>query len=109
MLPKPVKHIHIINMRISVITIVCQIFALVSVEQMTVADEHISHHKHIQKMYEELLADIKGVTIHSQPSTGEYDSNYWLCTITLDPALRVRGQENAYQVVVQGAVEVLLV
>ena len=72
--------------------------------QMTVADEHISHHKHIQKMYEELLADIKGVTIHSQPSTGEYDSNYWLCTITLDPALRVRGQENAYQVVVQGAV-----
>ena len=72
--------------------------------QMTVANEHISHHKHIQKMYEELLADIKGVTIHSQPSTGEYDSNYWLCTITLDPALKVRGQENAYQVVVQGAV-----
>ena len=33
-----------------------------------------------------------------------YDSNYWLCTITLDPKLRVKGQEDAYKTVVTGAV-----
>ena len=33
-----------------------------------------------------------------------YDSNYWLCTITLDPDLKIKGQENAYKTIVQGAV-----
>ena len=33
-----------------------------------------------------------------------YDSNYWLCTITLDPELKIKGQENAYKTIVQGAV-----
>ena len=42
--------------------------------------------------------------MHSQPTTGEYDSNYWLCTITLDPDLRIKGQENAYKTMVTGAV-----
>jgi len=72
--------------------------------QMTVADAHIAHHRHIQKMYEELLAEVPGLKVHSQPSTGEYDSNYWLCVITLDPSLRVKGQEYAYKAVVKGAV-----
>ena len=72
--------------------------------QMTVANDHIEHHKHVQKMYEELLAGVKGVTVHKQPTTGEYDSNYWLCTITLDPEVRIKGQENAYKTIVQGAV-----
>ena len=72
--------------------------------QMTVADAHIAHHKHVQSLYEELLADVPGIRVHAQPSTGEYDSNYWLCTITLDPSLRVKGQEQAYKTVVKGAV-----
>lgn len=67
--------------------------------QMSVAGEHIAHHKHVQKLYEELLADVHGVNVHSQPVTGEFDSNYWLCTITLDSALRIKGQENAYKAV----------
>ena len=33
-----------------------------------------------------------------------YDSNYWLCTITIDTEVRVKGQENAYKTIVQGAV-----
>ena len=33
-----------------------------------------------------------------------YDSNYWLCTITIDPSVRVKGQENAYKTIVTGAV-----
>lgn len=72
--------------------------------QMTVVDEHLAHHKHVQKLYEELFKDVKGVTVHSQPATGEYDSNYWLCTITVDPALRIKGQDHAYKTIVQGAV-----
>ena len=72
--------------------------------QMTVAEEHIAHHRHVQALYEELLAVVPGVKVHVQPATGEYDSNYWLCTVTLDPSLRVKGQENAYKTVVKGAV-----
>ena len=72
--------------------------------QMTVANDHISHHKHVQKLYEELFKGVEGITVHSQPTTGEYDSNYWLCTITIDPKLRIKGQENAYKTIVTGAV-----
>lgn len=72
--------------------------------QMTVANDHIAHHKHVQKLYEELLKDVPGIHVHSQPATGEYDSNYWLCTITIDPEVKIKGQENAYKTIVQGAV-----
>lgn len=72
--------------------------------QMTVVNDHIAHHKHVQALYEDLLKDVKGVTVHSQPATGEYDSNYWLCTITLDPSVKIKGQENAYKTIVTGAV-----
>ena len=98
--------------------------------QMTVAEEHIAHHKHVQALYEELLADVPGVHVHSQPvssfkfqvsgrgndclkpETADrpmkpetiFDSNYWLVTITLDPEVRIKGQENAYKTIVQGAV-----
>jgi len=86
----------------------------------------------VQKLYEELLKDVEGITVHKQPGTSltqmatndhaldprslatigtqelsinnVYDSNYWLCTITLDPELRVKGQENAYKTIVTGAV-----
>ena len=72
--------------------------------QMTIVNDHIEHHKHVQKMYEELLADVPGVHVHGQPNTGEYDSNYWLCTITIDENVKIKGQENAYKTIVTGAV-----
>ena len=71
--------------------------------QMTVAQAHIDHHKHVQALYEELLADVKGITVHKTPSA-DYDSNYWLCTIELEPTLRIKGQENAYKEVIKSAV-----
>ena len=71
--------------------------------QMTVADEHIAHHRHVQALYEELLKDVKGINMHKAPSP-EFDSNFWLCTATLDPDLKIKGQENAYKQVVTGAV-----
>lgn len=72
--------------------------------QMTVAQAHINHHKHVQALYEELLKDVKGITLHKQPATGEYDSNFWLCCITLDEDLKVKGQEYAYKEVIKNAV-----
>ena len=72
--------------------------------QMTVANDHIAHHKHVQALYENLLADVEGITVHRQPEGGDYDSNFRLSTITLDEHLKVRGQENAYRQVITGAV-----
>lgn len=72
--------------------------------QMTVAQAHIDHHKHVQALYEELLADVSGITVHCQPVDKRYDSNFWLCTIILDPGLKIVGQENAYQEVIKSAV-----
>lgn len=71
--------------------------------QMTVLDAHIRHHQHVQALYEQLLADVPGIEVHKAPST-EYDANFWLCTITLAPTLKVKGQENAYKQVITGAV-----
>ena len=81
---------------------------------MTVAAEHIAHHKKVQALYEQLLADVPGIKVHAQPDVRckredgrgfpVYDSNYWLVTITLDENLKIKGQENAYKTIVQGAV-----
>ena len=71
--------------------------------QMTVVDEHIAHHRHVQALYEELLKDVEGITMHTNPGP-DYDSNFWLCTATLDPDLKIKGQENSYKQVITGAV-----
>lgn len=71
--------------------------------QMTVVDEHIAHHRHVQALYKGLLKDVKGITLHEAPSA-EYNSNYWLCTVTIDPDLKIKGQENAYKKVITNAV-----
>jgi len=72
--------------------------------QMTIVNDHIAHHKHVQRLYEELLKDVDGVTVHSQPEGAAYDSNYWLCTITLDKELKIKNEESAYKQVITGAV-----
>ena len=82
--------------------------------QMMVVNDHLAHHKHVQGLYEQLLADVKGVTVHKQPDVRckmadgreipVYDSNYWLCTITIDEDVKVKGQEDAYKTIVTGAV-----
>ena len=72
--------------------------------QMTVVNDHIAHHKHVQALYEELLKDVKGVHIHKQPADPRYDANFWLCAATLDPEVRIQGQENAYREVIKTAV-----
>lgn len=70
--------------------------------QMTIADEHIAHHRHIAELYEKAFADVKGITFHKECEGME--SNYWLSTILLDPNLKVKGEENAYAETIKGAV-----
>lgn len=72
--------------------------------QMTIANDHIAHHRHVQQLYRELLKEVKGVTLHEQPTDQRYDSNFWLCTITIDKDLHVKGHEEVYKQAVTSAV-----
>ena len=71
--------------------------------QMTVLDDHLAHHRRVQEIYVRELSSIEGIEVHCAP-TENYDSNYWLCTITLSPDLKVKGQADAYAASVEGAV-----
>lgn len=51
--------------------------------QMTVAEDHIEHHKRVCAKYVELFADVDGIQVHQNPSD-KFDSNFWLSTITID-------------------------
>ena len=42
--------------------------------------------------------------MHKQPADPRYDANFWLCAATLDPEVRIKGQENAYKEVIKTAV-----
>lgn len=83
--------------------------------QLTVLDEHIAHHRRLAKFYAEAFRDVDGITFHAGndselnasaevPAEGKTLSNYWLNTITIDPQVKVKGQENAYRTTVKGAV-----
>ena len=72
--------------------------------QMTVAQEHVDHHKHVQALYGELLRDVEGINLHCQPANGDFDSNYWLCAATIDKDVVVKGQEKAYAEAITSAV-----
>jgi dTDP-4-amino-4,6-dideoxygalactose transaminase len=65
--------------------------------QMTILDEHIRHHQHVHNLYTELLQEVKGIEVHGNPSKA-FDSNFWLTTITIDPAVKVKGQETPHRV-----------
>lgn len=71
--------------------------------QMTVANEHIAHHRRVCRLYKELLQGVEEITLHENPSL-RYDSNYWLNTVILDSDLHVTGEEKTYQKAVQGAI-----
>ena len=70
--------------------------ACVGRAQMEIIDCRIDHHRWVQQRYAELLADIPGLTLHQNPSP-EFDSNFWLCTITLDSSIHIRNENEAYR------------
>ncbi|MCI6160795.1 MAG: aminotransferase class I/II-fold pyridoxal phosphate-dependent enzyme [Prevotella sp.] len=50
--------------------------------QMTVAAEHVAHHRHVKDLYVELLNGNETVEVHVEPEDC-MESNYWLNTILL--------------------------
>ena len=54
--------------------------------QMTILEEHIAHHRALAALYAELFADVEGVEYHGNPSP-DFDANFWLSTITIDPVV----------------------
>ena len=71
--------------------------------QMTILDDHIAHHQKLNRLYKSLLSDIDGITVHDNPSK-EYDSNFWLVTITLSPDLHVADEDEVYHEPVKACV-----
>ena len=65
--------------------------------QMTILDEHIRHHQHVHELYTELLQEVQGIEVHGNPSK-MFDSNFWLTNMTIDPAVKVKGQETPHRV-----------
>lgn len=59
------------------------ISASIGCGQMQVLDEHVARRRAIHSLYTELLKNIEGVTVMQNPSA-DYNSNFWLTTITFD-------------------------
>ncbi|MBS7197120.1 MAG: aminotransferase class I/II-fold pyridoxal phosphate-dependent enzyme [Bacteroidales bacterium] len=53
--------------------------------QMFVLNEHVARRRAIHDLYVKLLAGVKGVRVMCQPEGGDFDSNYWLTCITVEP------------------------
>lgn len=52
--------------------------------QMDVLEKHIAHHRKLAALYGALLAEVEGLTVHANP-TADFNSNYWLTTVVIDP------------------------
>lgn len=52
--------------------------------QMEVLDAHVARRREIHALYTELLAGTPGITVKQAPSP-EFDSNFWLTCVLVDP------------------------
>ena len=53
--------------------------------QMTIANEHVAHHRHIKDLYQAAFSEIDGIDLHVAKDDTTSQPNYWLNTITIDP------------------------
>ena len=53
--------------------------------QMFVLEDHVARRREIHDLYVKLLAGVKGVKVMCQPEGGDFNSNYWLTCITVEP------------------------
>lgn len=61
--------------------------------QMFVLEDHIARRREIQQLYTKLLKDAPGITVMQNPSE-EYNSNFWLTCILVDPKLAGKTRED---------------
>jgi len=82
------QHSHIgYNYRMSNIT------AGIGRGQMEVLADRVEARRAMNKFYQELFADIDGVTVFSEP-TSDYFSNHWLSAILIDPKVTGKTRED---------------
>lgn len=72
--------------------------------QMLVLEEHLAHHRHVCKLYHQLLADVSGISVHLAPSP-LHDSNYWLTTVTVSPQLSQTSSEHIMERLAEEGIE----
>lgn len=53
--------------------------------QMFVLEEHVARRREIHDLYVRLLDGVKGVKVMCQSEGGDFNSNYWLTCITVEP------------------------
>ena len=53
--------------------------------QMFVLEEHVARRREIHDLYVRLLDRVTGVKVMCQPEGGDFNSNYWLTCITVEP------------------------
>lgn len=53
--------------------------------QMFVLEEHIARRRAIHDLYVSLLNNVKGIRVMCQPEGGDFESNYWLTCIMVEP------------------------
>ena len=62
--------------------------------QMFVLEDHVARRREIHDLYVKLLDGVKGVKVMCQPVGGDFDSNYWLTCITVEPGVAGFTREN---------------
>ena len=55
--------------------------------QMFVLEDHVARRREIHDLYVKLLNGVNGVKVMCQPEGGDFDSNYWLTCITVEPGV----------------------
>lgn len=60
--------------------------------QIETIDERLARRREIHSMYAEGFGDLGGVTVQNNPSA-DYNSNFWLTTILLDPAVKLSPEQ----------------
>ena len=53
--------------------------------QMFVLEDHVARRREIHDLYVRVLDGVKGVKVMCQPEGGDFNSNYWLTCITVEP------------------------
>lgn len=61
--------------------------------QMEVLNDRVEARRAMNTFYQELFADIEGVTVFTEP-TQDYFSNHWLSAIVIDPVIALTTRED---------------
>src|SRR5690554_3344968 len=61
--------------------------------QMEVLNDRVEARRKMNKFYQELFADIEGVTVFTEPGS-DYYSNHWLSAIIVDPKVTGKTRED---------------